>query len=699
MSYSNSTLRNNSTFVKCNDFKIALVISLLSANMKFFSTLIFYLSITIALGQNSHKLRRSDSYWGLHFDHHSELNESHLGKTLTEGMVDSLLKDARPDYIQVDCKGHPGVSSYPTLVGQQAASYDKDPLALIRKVTEAHNVALFVHYSGVIDNNYVRLHPEEGRYTREGKGDSVHTSLWGNYVDKLLIPQIKELIDKYHVDGAWVDGECWSLEPDYQPAAKAEYLKQPGVTYFPLTYKDPNYRAYLEFNRQKFISYLNHYTSVLHAYKPDFQICSNWAFSSMMPEPVTARVDFLSGDLNSFNALNSAVWNSRCLAKQGKPWDLLSWDFTYDWRAKTSYINHKPATQLCQEGAEVISMGGGYQVYFQQDDDLSFPPVVFNVIKDVADFIIPRKEFCFRAVPIPQIALLYSTAGWKNQTYAIYRETDTDGIQGLLSAFLDGQNAVEVLMTHQLKDNMDQYPVIVIPEWETIEPEMKTKLLEYVRKGGNVLVIGAKATRMFDEFAGVKEKEIFDNSRNRIGYNNHMFQLKSNFRQVELSGESKLFASAYSRADFRYPAGPAATITNYGKGKIACVYADLGNTYRMSNSYVIRDFLSGIVKSLYPLPLVEIKGSHHVHVVPTMKNGKMMVNLINTGGDHSNPNFFGFDEIQPIRDLEVSVMLGTKPQFVILQPGGKKLKFDFDNGKAKFIIPELKIHNIVEISK
>src|ERR1035437_209153 len=113
--------------------------------MKIFSTLIFCLTTAIAFGQNPHKLFRSESYWGLHFDHHSELNDTHLGKTLTESMVDSMLKAARPDYIQVDCKGHPGISSYPTLVGQQAASYDKDPLALIRKVTEAHKVALFVH--------------------------------------------------------------------------------------------------------------------------------------------------------------------------------------------------------------------------------------------------------------------------------------------------------------------------------------------------------------------------------------------------------------------------------------------------------------------------------------------------------------------------------------------------------------------------
>jgi hypothetical protein len=70
------------------------------SNMKLFNIFIIFCLIgSRVIGQNPHKLRRADSYWGLHFDHHSELNESHLGKTLTEGMIDSLLKDARPDYI------------------------------------------------------------------------------------------------------------------------------------------------------------------------------------------------------------------------------------------------------------------------------------------------------------------------------------------------------------------------------------------------------------------------------------------------------------------------------------------------------------------------------------------------------------------------------------------------------------------------
>jgi hypothetical protein len=105
-------------------------------------------------------LRRSDSFFGLHFDFHANKNDSAVGKTFTAEMIDSLLTMVQPDYIQVDCKGHPGISSYPTKVGNAAPGFVKDPLKIWREVTRKHNVALFVHYSGVWDDASAEKHPE-----------------------------------------------------------------------------------------------------------------------------------------------------------------------------------------------------------------------------------------------------------------------------------------------------------------------------------------------------------------------------------------------------------------------------------------------------------------------------------------------------------------------------------------------------------
>ena len=45
-------------------------------------------------------------------------------------------------------------------------------------------------------------------------------SFFKPYVDELLIPQLKEIIDLYDVEGVWIDGDCWAAKLDWSEEAK-----------------------------------------------------------------------------------------------------------------------------------------------------------------------------------------------------------------------------------------------------------------------------------------------------------------------------------------------------------------------------------------------------------------------------------------------------------------------------------------------
>ena len=62
--------------------------------------------------------------------------------------------------VEDGCKGHPGLSSYPTKVGNQAPGFVGDPLRVWRQVTAERGVALYMHYSGVWDSEAIRRHPD-----------------------------------------------------------------------------------------------------------------------------------------------------------------------------------------------------------------------------------------------------------------------------------------------------------------------------------------------------------------------------------------------------------------------------------------------------------------------------------------------------------------------------------------------------------
>ena len=417
----------------------------------------------------------------------------------------------------------------------------------------------------------------------------------------------------------------------------------------------------------------------------------------MMPEaiPEDIGLNFYSGDNEANNSVNQANWHARTLAGQGIPFDLMAWSFTYDYGS--GMRAPKTSLQLCQELAPVISLGGGVQIYFNQTADISFNRKDFRIIQEVADFIIPRREFCKGITITPQIALLYSVAGWKQSVDVVYQSAKMEKMQGILNTLLDGQHAVEVIMTHQMLKRLNEFPVVVIPEWQVIEPEIETALRTYVNQGGKLLIVGASATARFDDLLGVKQLKGIETKRTYLNSDDRFIELNTEARAVEPLPGTKQLSKLFLFDNPDSPSDVSATIRDCGKGKIAGIYVSLGESYLDSYSPVIRDLLSDIMNRLLPNPIVSVEGTHKINIIPTTKNGKMLIQLINTSGDHSNGVVKGIDEIPSLYDLKVSV-LTKKPTSVLLQPGGTTLKYKYIDGRAVIRIPKIFIHNTLEIS-
>ncbi len=660
--------------------------------------LLLFVLYAFIMQSDAQKLRRSESFAGLHFDFHADPQDSGIGKTFTYAMIDSLLRITKPDFIQVDCKGHPGISSYPTKAGNAAPALDKDIMRMWREVTDKYNVALFVHYSGIWDYEAIRQHPWWARVNADGIYDERANSIFGPYVDSLLIPQLKELALDYKVDGAWVDGDCWTLTPDYSAKALAAFTKSTGITAVPRKPADTSYFALTEFNRKKFHDYVARYVNALHDARKDFQITSNWSFSSFIPEPVDVPVDFLSGDVAGKNSLYSSAFESRCMALQEKPWDLMSWSFGTS--SGFSLSATKPFVQLAQEASEVMAMGGGYQTYWTQNRDGSIKPHLIHQMAEIIKFCRERQPYCFKGNIVPQIGLLYSTYAWRRiPSGGLYNGSHLDGLKGTLSALLDNQLPVEILMDHQVKDRLKNYPLIVFPEWQTIDPGIKQSLLQYVKEGGNLLITGPSAANIFKDDLGLTlSGEIKKDTNIIIGIAGNTQVIRTNFRQAVPGKNVKRIGELLLENDIRFPGeAPLATVQSYGEGKIAIVYADLAGTYIAQQSPVIRNLLRQTINEIFREPTVTVKGSSLVHQVISKKNGHLFVHLVNTGGQHNDPNVLVYDEVPPVGPLTINIRLPNKPGSIVLQPDHRKLSFTYHNNIAEVVVPELKIYSILEI--
>ncbi|MDR3197085.1 MAG: hypothetical protein LBU34_04365 [Planctomycetaceae bacterium] len=588
------------------------------------------------------RLRRNQSFLGIHFDFHAGTDCTEIGKNTTPEMIHTIINMVHPDYIQTDCKGHRGFSSYPTKMGNQAPGFVGDPLRIWREITAQHGVALYMHYSGVWDTRALELHPEWAVTLADNSHDKEKTSVFGPYVDKLLVPQLKELAGEYGVDGVWVDGECWATVPDYGERAMRLFKETTGINDIPKSANDPYWYEWMQFHREGFRKYLRHYVAAVRSEYPDFQICSNWAFTHHMAEPVSVALDFLSGDYSPNNSINAARYAGRYLASQGIPWDLMAWSFSHAPFPR----EQKPAIQLKREAAVVLALGGGFQAYYTQNRDGSVRLDELAVMAEVAKFARERQPYCHHSVQIPQVALLLSTSDYQRSAGSLFPQYKGHS-QGVLQCLLESQHSVDLMGEETLAPDMSRFPLIVIPEWKYISPAFRVDLIAYAKGGGSLLIIGQETSKQFAELAG-----------------------------ISLDGDKQ-------------------TIRQLDAGKIGFLPFAVGDAYEKDGSETLRNQVNEAVRLLFPNPPVEVSGSPWVDVSVSRLNGKRMVHLVNTSGDHKNVGILR--SIDPVGPLKVSIRCEQKPSQITLQPSGKTCDFTYSDGKAQLTVDAVEIYEILVV--
>ena len=184
---------------------------------------------------------------------------------------------------------------------------------------------------------------------------------------------------------------------------------------------------------------------------------------------------------------------------------------------------------------------------------------------------------------------------------------------------------------------------------------------------------------------------------NGLEYDGWVTGIKSLFQKAELSERAKSIGKVHTDNDVDSPSEPAASITNYGKGKLAATYLNLGERCRSGATSVSREFLQGLVRELMPEPLVTVSGSRYVDVSANRKDGKLAINLVNTAGPHGDAKVFVFDDIPAVGPLSVEIRYDNKPDKVTLEPHSRRIDYIYREGKIHVIVPRLAIHEIIVV--
>ncbi len=655
------------------------------------------------------KWHGKEFYFGLHYDLHANANDTDLGERCDPDELAASLKLMKPDYVQTDCKGHPGMTSWFSEVPTATVSpgVKKDALKCWREATRKLGLPLHCHYSGIWDIAASERFPD-WRVVPNPKDPGAKPSQKmcprGPYLEHLLIPHLVELVDRYGVDGFWIDGDLWAVEPCYCERCRAAFREKTGLAEPPTETSDPDWVKWINFHRESFEEYVTRYCDAVHGHRPGVLVCSNWLQTFSHPDEPKVPTDWISGDTSPAFGMDVARREARFISTRGKPWDLMLWGFYRSKNEPASPYVAKPVQMLLGEAAVILAFGGNLQLYEHPPGlrDGRLAAWRMKRLGEVGRFARARKALCWGTETIPQVGVLHSEHHHYSQPAKnLHWGYDTSDVQGAVYALLEDSLGVDIMDEWALLPGLDGFPLVVAPEQDRMSDEAVEALKGYVAKGGRLLVTGARAFERFGaEFLGAKSIEVKENATYHVPAGDGSFPLFSReWRLLEPTSARPLGSLGKTAlTDDELLPHPAATVNRIGKGAVAYVPCELFRCFCQNRYPMARALVGELVKALKPGLDIRVKAPVCVDVILRRKGGKRIVHLINrASGIPNQPHNSAVDEIPRVGPVEVEVRAGSRPKKVRLafEKGG--LRWRYASGKVTATVASVQVHAAVVI--
>ncbi|MCE5238646.1 alpha-L-fucosidase [bacterium] len=639
-------------------------------------------------------------FFGIHYDLHAKATDTELGRELTPEHLRERLALVGPDWIQCDCKGHAGYTSWPTEVGSPSPGIVQDALRIHRDVTRALGIKLGMHYSGVWDSRALELHPEWACIGADGAPSDRMTCRLSGYDDDLMIPQMLELVDKYDVDGFWVDGENWAALPCWCDRCRAEFTRRTGLSDVPRNAEEANWRAWLDFHRDLFIEHVTRYADAVHARKPDCLICSNWMYTVRQPEAMVAPVDYLSGDYDPVWGSTRAAVEGRVLDTRGRTWDLMAWGFTrtYDGGGESPWV-FKPVIHLAQELVEVVALGGAVMIYDQPQRSGWITGWHQERIAAAARFCRERQEVCFRSQTVPQAAVLHLADHYYTCNAQLFNYGEAiQPVEGALHSLLENHLSTDILLQDTAPEVMGQYKLLVLPEQTHLSAPLLAALEAYVAAGGHLIASGAHLSQEAPGFAGATPV----GETQALAYllsGEEVLPVAGPWQPVTPAAGVEVIARRLAQQEPGKDETDEVIVTrrHLGAGTITAIHGPFFRQYLRSHYPSQRRLVGQWVADLGLPWLVSVQASPRLELILRRQGERLVINLINRGaGEMTSPGRIINEELLPERDVRLHVRLAGKPRAVMAVPE-TDFTWEYAEGQLWVLLPELLIHTAIVV--
>ena len=680
--------------------------------MKILNIILSLIIVTSILKAQNPEVSSEDfSSRQVHLDFHTSEHLKNIGEKFDKASWQKALVDAHVSSINIFAKGHHGFSYYPTKVGTQHPNLGFD---LLKSQLEAsHEIGIKTPFYFAIGWSVLDAvtHPEWVIKNKNGKskiGDLIQSlnaeDPYPNFTWELLMPeggylemilkQTEELCKNYELDGFWYD-----IIPNnainYNAYSRAGF-KKAGI--------DVDNDLEVEMHHvEKLKFFMASCNAIIKKYHPDASIFYNW--STHMNNSNTFKYKLYeyntSYDLEdlptTWEGYNEFPLRAKYFSNMGKPVTGMSGKFHTAWG---EFGGFKYPNALKYEAASMIAFGANVNFGDQLHPSGIIDSETYKNIGSAFSYVKSIEAF--------------GPGGKQVAKTGLWMTFDNHTEQAASLLLLDTQT--NYVVVNNLKDWSD-LELIIIPSKPNLSDKNVETLNQFVADGGKLLVLGEGALKRdksgfaLDVGGTYLGKASYDVdytvvsealSKNvvRSPFLNYMPAIK-----IKPDANVKLLASIqepyFSRTKAHYTSHqntpynlqPATHPAIYRDGNIMVVAHPLDKMYLKYGAQIHRELFKNTLDALLTTPMVRanLPSSGRVNLLHFPEKNRYVAHLL-----YAVPVQRGvaqvIDDLVPIYDTTVEIMLKENIKKAYLMPGNIELNTTKSNDKMSVIIPKFTCH-------
>ena len=614
----------------------------------------------------------------------------------------------------VSYMAHDGPCYYPSAVGQAHAGLDRDFVGEFTAALKGRGLKTIV---------YVGAH--------SGSGPCRMPDL-----DAFLIPLYTEIIEKYDVDGFFVDGmfQPYFMTPCDCESCRELFDREVGGE-LPVDDADPRAFAYRKWMNGRMDADIDRLWRALAAVKPDVAFLFNHVWITrhpVTPPPYILHVCWDTPVPQQGVYAWSFSFEARYLATLADAVPDLTWSCMNV--ASLDWVDYelRETDAIVQECA--ILLAGGGRTYLSYNPYPSGNPApallaAFAAANARTRELEPVVEGCR---PVKDVAALISADSAWSRAPVIPHVSWTPSpayhpVAGAHKALVEGH--VQLLMPNSevCVETLGQYGALVLAEQAILSEREVAAIREFVDDGGALVATGETGTRDTDneplaDFAladvlGVRYRE-------SVATANCYLRVTGREEADGIPAMDTPVAGPYARVETTTAAtvlelvppyeairtgtpppavtaeGPGVTVNAYGKGQALYCAGDLFGAYFRQGTPVLRKLALWMLGSVYPVTArsIALEGAPTcVEVFYNERGAERFVHLINHASDKREGGVAQTQDFVAVHGIRVRLRLDDTPVSVTRVPSGEDVEVEYGDGWISFEAAPVAIHEVYQV--